>query len=298
MGDIAQLPAIGPSGFFHQLVRAGQELLDIPVVSLGFQYRNEDEIGSFVNAIRNGVFKADGLTRVKTGSIQDLEAIAFDLKEQGFVISQDILILSPLVSGRSGTRSLNQLLGPSFNPTNQQIGETSIYVGDTVITTKNDYADIKRYNYISKHRHPERNIDIYNGTRGTVVSYDSESKSIIVMYNILGIETPVKYTEAELPHWLEVGYAITIHKAQGSEADNVIVVNDKPNMTRNMLYTASSRAKQKLWLLGQYWDEAAGNPQMDPLSKFIFRAADILKKQIKVETTTTINDSEGEILFG
>jgi hypothetical protein len=276
VGDTAQLPAIGPSGFFHQIVNAGNELLDIPVVELKEQHRsNKNEITTVANMIRRGEFpeSLEEYENIHVGSLRDIKTIAQKFADD----IGNVLFLTPTVFGKHGTNELNNILRGIFNPAGKRIEKLPLYTGDRVIAKKNFYAD-KRYTQgLRKNKHPDRKVDVYNGTQGIVLDYDSETDTIMVRFTMLGQSFDVPYTPAEITFWLDVGFALTYHKAQGSEADYVVLINDgSKKLSRNMLYTGFTRAKKEIYLLGSGWDVAVSTPVREPLSKLIFRTHDYL----------------------
>lgn len=303
VGDTAQLPAIGPSGFFHQLVRIGRNL-DIPVVSLTEQHRNDDEIFVFADMIRRGNFpdELEGqFTKIKIGSIRDVHNVAVQLRDQGVDI-KDILFLSPVsFDERCGTKKLNRILREVYNPQGTPIEGTPFCVGDPVIAIKNDYADKDGTStklYIAKKRHPERKRDIYNGLRGMIINYKEDTVTVeFPDPDKPGQKFKTFYKPEELQSWLDAAYALTVHKAQGQEAKYVVLVNESKRLTRNMLYTAVTRAKQGVYLLGkeEIFRQAAGKPNDEPLSKFIFRLQDLLNAS---QNATIENKEDGfEVVF-
>ncbi|MEW6275225.1 MAG: AAA family ATPase [Bacillota bacterium] len=304
VGDTAQLPAIGPAGFFHQLVRSGEKELGIPVVKLRGQYRHTDEISVLANLVRKGRFPEDpgDFQRVKTGRARDVQLVAEKLREEGFR-AQDILFLSPVTWGESGTRKLNQILRAVFNPAGERINSL-LHAGDPVIAIKNDYADrvSRRGGYWARHRHPGRSgVDVFNGMRGAIRGYNPDTGTITVEYTTPGNKFTVPYTVQEITHWVDAAYAVTVHKAQGGEAGCVVLVNDRNFLTRNMLYTALTRARERIYLLGKGWAEAVQNPAPEPLSKFLFRAEDALRNRVPARTENNGADQEGQeekVLFG
>jgi exodeoxyribonuclease V alpha subunit len=303
VGDTAQLPAIGPSGFFHQLVRAGKNL-GIPVVTLEKQHRNDSDIYRLANAIRRGDFPDDfdRMEQVKTGSVRDLRRVAVELKNSGADI-KDILFLSPVTSASQyGTSRMNEVLREVFNPNGVKIEGLPLFVGDPVVAEKNDYADAAaRRGYLARCRHPKRDVDVYNGMRGRVVDYDPGTGTVIVEYYSTGGDIiRTYYTVQEVSYWIDTAYALTVHKAQGSEAEYVVFVNEKGNLSRNMLYTALTRARTGIWILGQEenWKEAVSNPTEEPLSKFIFRLEKCLRARNIRELKHFSKGEAGKILFG
>ncbi len=302
VGDIAQLPAIGPSGFYHQLVRAGEEMLGIPTVNLKEQYRFKEthSITELANIVRQGKYpeSLEGWQNIKQLELnmKTIKEIAKYLQSIG-ATGNDVMFLTSKKHERYGTNKLNQILRETFNPDGEKISNLPFYVGDPVISTKNFYTNTRMSGKLEKYRHPDRKRDIYNGTRGIITGYDSENKTITVLFETIGGKFEAPYTEEEMTYWLDVAYAITVHKAQGGEANHVVVVGEK-GFTRNMLYTAITRAKESLYILGnnQYWGKVVNRLERDPLSKFIFRAKDNMRI-LEVEPEQE-QDPDIEVLFG
>lgn len=152
-----------------------------------------------------------------------------------------------------------------------------VRVGDRVINTKN-HSDIKRFALDSRRTILERSVGVFNGDRGTVMRYYEVSAPIQISFvEILLDNGYTVFIEREcLSEW-KLGYALTVHRAQGGEADNVIVcmptsIYDRlfdisrggknPMLTRNLLYTAVTRAKRNVVLVGskEVIDRAVATP--------------------------------------
>ena len=280
MGDPGQLPAIGPSGFFHQMAARVIDPSLLPVTELKTVFRTEGrELLEAALQVRN----EHSLEIRPTEAVQlierDKEALYREiaaLLENG-IKHEDILVISDQRKEEMGTMQLNAFLRTKLNEKGKRIDESagSFAVGDPVIATQNDYAeyaeDTTGRRKIMFFRHEGRTEDVFNGMRGTIVG--ETGTGITVRWNDPDHEIS-PYTYEEISCWIEPAYAISIHKAQGSEADYVFVVpaSEKSRINQNMMYTAITRAQKRVYLIGDesIWTTAAGKIQMAPYSKFGF----------------------------
>ena len=149
-----------------------------------------------------------------------------------------------------GTKELNKILQNELNPESKnkkekKSGEIIFREGDRVMQTKNNY-DIFWQRVDNEY---ENGTGIYNGELGRIQKINELEKQIKVLFDD-GKEAWYLYSELEQ---LEHAYAITIHKAQGSEFDVVIVIATQTApmlLTRNLLYTSITRAKEMLLIIG------------------------------------------------
>ena len=286
VGDPAQVPAIGPSGFFHQLIRTKGTKLGVPVTILENVYRAENSTGlNLAHSVRKGVFSEDligGEVKViERVSKEAIKKIAMSFDQQKIPLN-NILFLTSKKKGAYGAKEVNKILQEVFNPKGEIIPESEMRVGDVIISERNDRAEDAN-GYLKSLRHLGREDAVYNGTRGIITAFDGHT--VYVKYDK---EKTVPYAVKELPIWVDLAYIITIHKAQGSEADHVVVINSHgQKLNRNMLYTAITRFRKELYLIGkrESWKAAAEKAVPDPLTKFVFRVDDILNdsKSIKEE---------------
>jgi len=150
----------------------------------------------------------------------------------------EIQILSPMTRGSLGTLSLNRMIQESANPPQAgkrqlQVGERIIRVGDRVIHRRNNY-----------------DLEVFNGDIGTVVEIDNEELTCTVSFFPDGRE--VLYKRDDIPE-LDLAYAITIHKSQGSEFEAVIIpvlTQHFKMLFRNLIYTGLTRARKLAVLVG------------------------------------------------
>jgi len=160
---------------------------------------------------------------------------------------QDMQVLTPTKKGMLGTKELNKALQAALNPeadtkTEKHYGEQIFREGDRVMQIKNDYD-------IFWSREEESGTGIFNGEIGRVASIDEEAKHMKIVFDD---EKEAWYAYSQLDE-LEHAYAITIHKAQGSEFSVVILAVPPSSpmlLTRNLLYTALTRAKKLLVVIG------------------------------------------------
>lgn len=236
VGDSHQLPCIGGGNVLRDLLLSER----IPVMQLSQVYRQDEQSGiiKYANAIRetqNSILLPDSssitddICFIPLEDASEIERevtkIAESLKNMGLSDS-NIQVLAPT---KEWTRTLNTQLKSVFNPGAKGCKSDIFTVGDRVIYTENDYA---------------RNL--HNGQAGTVVS--TTKNTLIVDY---GGQT-VRHKKAAMEH-LELAYAMTIHKAQGSEFPVVIIpVHSSmgPVLSRNLVYTAITRAKTKCVIVG------------------------------------------------
>ena len=152
----------------------------------------------------------------------------------------EIQILSPMTKGSLGTVSLNNLIQECINPSQSgrgqiRIGEKIFRIGDRIIQKRNNY-----------------DLGVYNGDIGIITAVDNEQMEMVVNFTIGNQDKTVTYKRESLSE-VNLAYAITIHKSQGSEFDIVII----PTMTqhfkmlyRNLIYTGLTRAKKLAIFLG------------------------------------------------
>lgn len=170
-------------------------------------------------------------------------------KAYGLNALHQIQVLSPMRKGIAGVQQLNLLLQQSVNPPSKakkefRVGDTVFRVGDKVMQTKNNY-DIAWSSVTSS----AIGQGVFNGDIGYVTEIDMENRNMSVLFDE---DREVTYMFDQLTD-LDLAYAVTVHKSQGSEFDAVIipVYHAAPMlMKRNLLYTAVTRAKKLVVLVG------------------------------------------------
>jgi exodeoxyribonuclease V alpha subunit len=248
VGDADQLPSVGPGLVLGDIIRSGM----IPVVHLReiFRQAGDSRIISGAHAINRGEIP-DILEPPKDSDFvfidrEDPEECAATLvsmvrdrlpKHLGVDPIEGIQILSPMHRGSLGIKELNIRLQASLNPKSEYRDEYQAYgtlfrVGDKVIQTSNNYDK-----------------EVFNGDIGRIRSMEREEKQVIVRFG----KREVPYEFGELDE-LELAYAITIHKSQGSEFPVVVIplaMQQYLLLQRNLLYTGVTRGKRMVVLVGQ-----------------------------------------------
>lgn len=255
VGDADQLPSVGPGNVFSDIIRSGV----VPTVHLTeiFRQKADSRIVRNAHMIDRGEhpdFNENSgdffrLRRMQGGSCVDtiVELCKKRLPENMKIPSNQIQVLSPSRKGETGTVNLNKCLQAALNPPDEGkkeklFGETVFRTGDRVIQIKNNY-DI-----VWKDKLGKSGMGVYNGDIGTIVEIDTASEYLKVDY-----EDKVALYGFEMLNELEHAWALTVHKSQGSEYRAVILsLNPVAQMllTRGVLYTAVTRAKELLIMVG------------------------------------------------
>ncbi len=267
VGDADQLPSVGPGNVFSAVIRSGV----VPTVRLTeiFRQNTGSRIVSSAHMINHGeypnfsentgdVFR---LRRMQAGSVIETitELCAVRLPEKMQIPSTDIQVLSPTRKGELGTVNLNKRLQEALNPADKRknekaFGDVVFREGDRVMQIRNNYDMLW---YSADHR--LSGTGVYNGDIGQITSIDPDAETLTVNFD--GRIASYSYDSLmELEH----AWAMTVHKAQGSEYRAVILTLSGGGapmlMTRSVLYTAVTRAKELLILVG---DEAAAYRMID-----------------------------------
>ena len=170
-------------------------------------------------------------------------------KAYGLSNLSQIQVLTPTRKSLIGVQNLNAVLQDTLNPAQpdkpeKMTGRCVYRLGDKVMQIKNNYQ--LEWERIDGR---EKGLGVFNGDVGFITDIDSRSQKITVVFD----DRLVKYDFLLLDE-LELAYAITVHKSQGSEFDVVVMPMFETHrllMTRNLLYTAITRAKSLVVLVGQ-----------------------------------------------
>lgn len=256
VGDPDQLPSVGPGCLLSDLLRSGT----VPTVRLTEIFRQAARSAIVMNAhgvnrgevprLKNegGDFfflrRLDGVRAVDT--IVDLVARRLPVN-MGIPVSE-IQVLSPTRKYATGTVALNRALQEAVNPPapekgERRFGEVTFRTGDRVMQIKNNYDVLWR-----DQTGAEGGMGIWNGDIGQILAVDEKQGTLSVNFD----GRYVDYTP-DMLNELELAYAVTVHKSQGSEYRAVILaaLDGAPMlMTRGVLYTAITRAKELFVLVG------------------------------------------------
>ena len=257
VGDVDQLPSVGAGNVLKDLINSNKikytKLIDI--------FRQSENSNIIVNAhkINNGQEpilneKNSDFFFLNTDAPSITRNIVVDLisrrlpKAYGYDYSKDIQILTQSRKGICGVFELNKLLQDILNPKTEAsdeilVGNKLFRVNDKVMQTKNNY----NLSFIDDEG--EENFGVYNGDMGHIIFIDKSSNKLTVEMDDKRL---IEYSLEDLDN-LELAYAITIHKSQGSEFKSVIIPmfdGYKLLQTRNLLYTAITRAKENIVIVG------------------------------------------------
>lgn len=257
VGDSDQLPSVGPGNVLRDLIES-QKVAQVRLTEI-FRQAQQSLIVTNAHAIVNGQMpqlkRHDNdfffLNREKP---EQLKSTTIDLvsarlpRSYGYSPTTDIQVITPTRIGAVGANALNQSLQETLNPPSPQKAEFSnngriFRVGDKVMQTKNNY-DI-----LWQKDNGEEGMGIYNGDIGFIEQIDRPSKTMLIRFD----DRIAEYLFEMSPE-LELAYAITVHKSQGSEFEAVVMPlsSYKSKMHyRNLLYTAVTRAKSRLIILGK-----------------------------------------------
>lgn len=256
VGDTDQLPSVGAGNVLKDLIEADV----IPTVHLQeiFRQAAESLIVTNAHAIVKGeqpdlktrdrdfFYLAGGGYAAVTETLLDMVQRRLP-RQYGFSPMTDIQVLCPSRMGQLGTMELNRRLQERLNPPSPDKPEIKIFanlfrLGDKVMQIKNNY-DI-----IWKKDDGENGTGVFNGDIGEILLIDKGQGIVQIRYD----DRVADYSPDMLSE-LELAYAVTVHKSQGSEFPCVILSLDAPNRKlyyRNLLYTAVTRAKRLLLIMG------------------------------------------------
>lgn len=256
VGDSDQLPSVGAGNLLSDLIDCGI----VPVVTLKEIFRQAQKSCIITNAhkIVSGEYpdltqKNNDFFFFKRSDYSKSAELLADLAEnrlpKAYKINpvDDIQILCPSRKGTLGTVELNKLLQEKLNPPSRKKAEHKGYMyvfreGDKVMQTKNNYDIVWR-------RNDEQGTGIFNGDIGRIVSINNMDKLAVIDFD----GRNAVFTFDQLPQ-IELAYAITVHKSQGCEFEIVIIpiMDGFSKLSyRSLLYTAVTRAKKMLIIIGQ-----------------------------------------------
>ena len=261
VGDVNQLPSVGPGSVLKDIIRSGE----FPVVELTKIFRQASQSDIVVNAhkINQGIpVVLDNksmdfffLKRYDANVVISVVITLIQKKLPKFVDAQpyDIQVLTPMRKGLLGVERLNGILQQYLNPPEKEKKEKEhgnglFREGDKVMQIKNNYQiewEVRGLYGIPV----EKGVGVFNGDTGILREINTFAETVTVEFDERKF---VEYSFKQLDE-LELAYAITIHKAQGSEDPAVIIPllgGPKMLMNRNLLYTAVTRARKCVTLVG------------------------------------------------
>ena len=261
VGDVNQLPSVGPGNVLKDIIAAN--MFNVVMLTKIFRQENQSDIVVNAHKINRGEQVSldnnskDFLFVNRNEAAQVIGATVTLVKEKlPKYVNADVMevqVLTPMRKGVLGVENLNAVLQQNLNPRadNKKEKETANGIfrqGDKVMQIKNNYQT--EWEIRGKHGFvTERGVGIFNGDTGII-------KNINTYMEVLEVEFDdgkwVSYSFKQLDE-LELAYAVTIHKSQGSEYPAVVLpllTGPKMLMNRNLLYTAVTRAKKCVTIVG------------------------------------------------
>ena len=242
-GDVDQLPSVGPGSVLKDIIQSGK----MPVVRLREIFRQAE-----ISPIVRNAHRINRGMMPECVSDSDFSMMEFEKEEQAaaYITNfyadktrdgrwQALQVLSPMHKGACGVRNLNSLLQMRVNPPSPEKNEilrpdgTVLRLGDKVMQIRNNYEK-----------------DVYNGDIGQIVNI--KEKEVTVWYPDRQEDEYVCYSESEYDE-LQLAYAMSVHKSQGSEYSQIVLALMPGHyimLQRNLLYTAVTRAREKVVLVG------------------------------------------------
>lgn len=247
IGDADQLPSVGPGNFLRDLMASER----FPVIRLTEIFRQEEggqivanahliRQGEMPQMVRGADWNGEDCVLMERETAEDvargvLKVVTRSLPTLGYKLGE-MQVITPMHRGPAGVIALNEALQQALNPPAPQRSEVvrggQIFrEGDRVLQTTNDY---------------DRNV--YNGDIGLIERIDTPSKSLVVQFDT----GPVVYEFSDLDE-LELAYALTVHKSQGSEYPAIVMVMHSTHyimLRRNLFYTGLTRAERLAVIIG------------------------------------------------
>ncbi len=255
VGDADQLPSVGAGCILSDLIESGA----FPAVCLSEIFRQAESslIVRNAHAINRGEMpiltsKDEDFFFLRRQSAEETAITVSELiskrlpKKYGSDVIKNIQVITPSHKGAAGTDNLNALLQKELNPPStdkaeKKLRERIFRVGDKVMQIKNNYDMVWEKNGIE-------GVGVFNGDIGIIEDIDQSEETVTVNF-----DERISVYDFSMLDELELAYAITIHKSQGSEYGIVILPlcdRSKMLMTKNLLYTAVTRAKDMVIAVG------------------------------------------------
>ena len=260
IGDADQLPSVGAGRVLNDIIDSGR-FATVRLTEI-FRQARESLIVTNAHAINEGIYPNLGVKNndffyLYRRTDREIAETVVELcktrlpRTYGKATEGGIQIITPSRKGEAGTENLNRLLQSSLNPPEKgkrelKFREATFRVGDRVMQTKNNY-DIEWESGDGVDQ--TAGSGVFNGDIGTVVFIDTAEREMVVRFD----DKEATYT-GEMLDELEHAWAVTVHKSQGSEYPFVIVpMYAAPPLllTRNLLYTAVTRARRMVILVGR-----------------------------------------------
>ncbi len=254
-GDADQLPSVGPGNVLKDIIASGL----VPVFRLTEVFRQKGNIALNAHKVNTGekidLFSAGDFVFIPADSAEKtlaaVKKLYIDRMNDG-VSLDEIQVICPIKRGAIGVQNINTELRELINPRlmekqEARFGETVFRAGDKVMQTLNNYG--KEWYLKGTLRTLSPGTGVFNGDMGFIEDIDPSAGTADILFDG---DRVAEYEYSEL-NQIEHAYAVTVHKSQGSEFDTVILplyYGATPFLTRNLFYTAITRAKSKLFIIG------------------------------------------------
>ena len=254
-GDSDQLPSVGPGNVLKDIIASGQ----VPVAILNEVFRSQGNIALNAHKVNLGekidLFSAGDFlflpTKTPEEALERTMRVYQERLEEGIPMDE-IQIICPVKKGTIGVYNINKEIRERLNPRRVEkkeleFGDTVYREGDKIMQTVNNYN--KEWYLQGTMRALTAGSGAFNGDIGRIHSIDPAERTLEILFDD---DRLAEYSQNELAE-LEHAYAVTVHKSQGSEFDTVILplfYGYSEFLTRNLLYTAITRAKRKMILIG------------------------------------------------
>ncbi len=261
VGDSNQLPSVGPGNVLRDIINSG--VIKVCRLNEIFRQARESAIVTNAHLINRGEYpdlkqKDKDFFFMRRTSAQELSALIVSLvstrlpKYLGCDPLRDIQVLTPMRKSPLGVTALNTLLQQALNPPSHQKRErefrgVKFREGDKVMQIKNNYN--AEWKIVRQGRVIEDGVGVFNGDEGIISFIDSDNEYVEVVFDD---NKTVRYDFSQMDE-IDLSYAVTIHKSQGSEYKAVVMpLLNGPDMlmSRNLLYTGLTRARELAVIAG------------------------------------------------
>lgn len=253
VGDADQLPSVGPGNVLRDIIDSN--LFCISRLTHFYRQSGGGNIVANAHKVNAGeypeLFETGDFIFIKKDDPEDLigklENLISELSKEYDILSQ-LQVLCPMRKGICGVFNLNSKLREVLNPQPQievALNGTLFSVNDKIMQIKNNYST----EWTNINDYSVKGTGVFNGDIGKITSIDPASQELSIVFE----NERLCVYDYKMAEQIEHAYATTVHKAQGSEFDVIILpllFGLSPFLTRNLLYTALTRAKKKVYLIG------------------------------------------------